>query len=273
MSDRHPAADMNGHLAIIAVATFLGGLSAALLYGFINIAIGELIIHKYIFHGHWKFCKEEVIPDVDSRNPLVILHNRTIQGLHYIFRPFYVQHWLAHHKHVTKDNQHVAEHGDASPRMQKETLERYPLNTAALLNSSHGMGANIYGLVYQYLLLGFTPLPWFGLLAYYDQPLCLLVYFLPSLMLPLSTVYHKYLHMSNVSRQKKTPWYFRWLLSDPGEDVVRKHFMHHHVNNDRNWNFILFADAVTDVFGMNVDPDEKTMRHMEKLGLQVAVKS
>ncbi|CAF1474923.1 unnamed protein product [Adineta ricciae] len=165
-----------------------------------------------------------------------------------IFHPFYVQHWLAHHKHVIIDTKHIGEHGECSEHLRLKTLKQYPKNTAALLNSSMGMDGNIYGLIYQYALLVFTPLPYCGLVFWHDKPWCLLTYLIPSLLLPLSTSYHKYLHMSDVSRQKKIPWCFRWLLSEAGDQVVKKHFMHHYLNNDCNWNFIIFADTITNLF-------------------------
>jgi hypothetical protein len=211
------------------------------------------------------------IPDITSWNPLTVFQNRVMKLLNSIFHPFYIQHWLAHHKHVKSDTDYIAEHGDSSAYVRLDTLRRYPKSTAALLNSSMGMGANIYGLVYQYALLAFTPLPYFGVVFWYHQPWCLIGYLLPSLLLPLSTIYHKYLHMSDASRRRKMPWYFCWLLSDVGEQVVKKHFVHHYINNDRNWNFIVFADTITDAFGTNMEPNANTMRYMKRLGLEATI--
>jgi hypothetical protein len=258
------------HLLLLIVSILFRGPVAAFLLGFVNIAIGELVIHKYIFHGHWKVSKETRIPDVTTRNPFILLHNQIMKFFNSIFHPFYVQHWLAHHKHVIIDTKHIGEHGECSEHLRLKTLQQYPNKTVSLLNSSMGMGASIYGLIYQYALLVFTPLPYCGLVFWHDKPWSLLTYLLPSLLLPLSTIYHKYLHMSDVSRRKKIPWYFRWLLSDAGDQVVKKHFIHHHMNNDRNWNFIVFADTITNLFdGTNLEPDERTIGHMKKLGLEM----
>lgn len=257
------------HLWILLVVISFRGPVAAFLLGFVNIAIGELIIHKYIFHGHWKISREPHIPDVTSRNPLILLYNKIRKFFNSIFYPFYVQHWLAHHKHVIIDTKHIGENGECSEELRRKTLQQYPKNTASLLNSSMGMGANIDGLIYQYALLTFTPLPYFGLFFWHNKPWFLLIYLLPSLLLPISTTYHKYLHMSDVSRRKKIPWYFQWLLSYAGDQVVKKHFMHHHMNNDRNWNFIVFADTITNLFdSTNLEPNERTLEYMKKLELK-----
>ena len=245
------------HLLLLIVAISFRGPVAAFLLGFVNIAIGEMIIHKYIFHGHWKISKKTHIPNVTTRNPFILLHNRIMKIINYIFHAFYVQHWLAHHKHVIIAPKYIGEHAECSEHLRLRTLQQYPDNTTSLLYSSMGMGANIYGLIFQYALLVFTPLPYCGLVFWHDKPWSLLMYLLPSLLLPLSTIYHKYLHMSDVSRRKKIPWYFRWLLSDAGDQVVKKHFMHHHMNNDRNWNFNIFADRITNLFdATNLEPDE-----------------
>jgi len=48
--------------------------------------------------------------------------------------------------------------------------------------------------------------------------------------------------MNGLSRRKKIPWYFGWLLSSVGEKIIVKHYIHHYVDNNVNWNFIVFAE-------------------------------
>jgi len=234
---------------LLLIVLFIRGPLAALIWGYVNTSICELLIHKYIFHGHWRLSRKTTIPEITTRNPLKILYHRFLKFLNYMFHPFYVQHWLVHHKHVRIDSEHISEHGFSSRDLELKTIQQYPDHEWGLNNTSMGIRASAEALFYQQILLFFTPFPYFGIIFWYHEPLSCLIYFLPSLLIPFSNTYHKYLHMNYVSRRKKSPWYFNWLLNTAeGSRIAKIHFMHHHTKKDANWNLIFYADIITDVF-------------------------
>eukprot|EP01087_Luapelamoeba_hula_P021350 TRINITY_DN7437_c0_g1_i1.p1 TRINITY_DN7437_c0_g1~~TRINITY_DN7437_c0_g1_i1.p1 ORF type:complete len:332 (+),score=34.89 TRINITY_DN7437_c0_g1_i1:79-996(+) len=266
----------NLELLGLLVLASLGGYVAAFVWGFINIAIAEMLIHKYVYHGHWWVVRAKSIPPLDpatSPTLFTTFVHRLAMMANLVLNPFYVQHWLTHHKHARVDPKHMALHGDSSDDQKADTLSRYPSNKASLSHSSMGMSANLWGLLLQHFLLALTPHPYFALVFY--NPLSsapgslslFLTYWLPSLFFPMSTIYHRYLHLHRTARQQHTPWYFRFLLSAPGDHVATAHFLHHTVK-DSNWNIIVWADNVTDIFGMNTRVNDRARKEMAQVGFE-----
>ena len=230
------------------------GVFVCFLFGWATTAVSELIVHRYIYHGRWKWVRE---PRGSHRRLCTWFHCG------------YLHHLRVHHDDSRRDQEHLLKYGEPSSERKQLHLARYPRFIFTLKRSNFGMSGTVAGALHHYSMLAATPLPYVFLVLLAFSPLHAVAFLAPSVLFPISSAgYHPLLHMNEPARRRATPWYYRPLISSrEGARLVISHYLHHYGKADCNYNIIPFSGWLGRLLGLDVALDSTTATEMARLQL------
>ena len=197
--------------------------------GYAAAAIGDYMIHRYIWHGRWGFV---------HRGPL-----------RWWLEPHYVHHWEAHHRHA-QDFKAELMRAEPVPRAAHLAVEAEyaddPWTVWSLQCSKHGITINsVMCVVNYYTLFLLTPVPWVvaavWLIAGPVPAICALV---PSFTAIFTQISHRYYHMHRSHHVAEAPAGLRWFFgSREFRRMTAEHLQHHYNPRcaDRYYSVLPFA--------------------------------
>ena len=236
-------------LAAVAGTSVWAAAVSAVLLGHVAVSVGETVVHRNVYHGHWAWIKAKRPPALAGA---IAFLQPVVDGVHGWLRAGYVHHWVVHHDHARRAPAEVATTGMPPADLAAEADNVHGAgHAAALYYSSYGMECFLFGIAAHTSTLLATPMPlvgavlggwyaWAGTSAAGVAALMTL-FWLPACWYAASSCgYHKYLHLRPKLRAAATPWWLRWLvLSREGARLAADHHAHHFgANADAYYNIV-----------------------------------
>ncbi|WP_372368288.1 hypothetical protein [Candidatus Uabimicrobium sp. HlEnr_7] len=188
-------------------------ITISLFLGYVCAVIADYMIHRYIWHGKWRFVRSKFFQ--------------------WWLYPHYVHHLIAHHKHAWDARSELTSTGIV-PQEFKQTMEKrfsdQPWVIRALKCSNHGLSiANISCMINYYSLFVLTPHPYICLVIYFLWGYPAIFAILPSFLAIFTQINHRYYHMDVQSRREICPWYLRYFFcSSEFDRLAQAHCNHHY---------------------------------------------
>ena len=223
-------------VAAAAVLAQVWAAGGAVVAGHVATAVGEWVVHRFVYHGHARWVSEG--------RPTVF----GVRHVHAWLHAGYVHHWLVHHAHAREQPDALAATGTPTPVQRQHADNTHgATHAAALYWSSYGMGCHGWGIVAHTATLLVTPMPVAWLLwmaACGGGWRAAAAFWAPAAWYAMSSCgYHKYLHMRKGLRNAAAPWWCSWLvLSAEGQRLAADHHAHHFGReSDAKYNIVPLA--------------------------------